>query len=87
MPLGSGKNYSLSIPDLKPLHEKRPMLKLNYTSVGLYMERTMTAPEMLIARACRPGNAVRVWSKTVARRLAQWRAGLGMVKGGAGQFP
>ncbi|MBD1998923.1 hypothetical protein H6F88_19630 [Oculatella sp. FACHB-28] len=26
------------------------MLKLNYTEVGLYMERTMTAPEMLIAQ-------------------------------------
>lgn len=25
------------------------MLKLNYTEVGLYMERTMTAPEQLIA--------------------------------------
>lgn len=26
------------------------MLKLNYTEVGLYMERTMTAPELLIAQ-------------------------------------
>jgi hypothetical protein len=26
------------------------MLKLNYTDVGLYMERTMTNPEMLIAQ-------------------------------------
>lgn len=26
------------------------MLKLNYTEVGLYMERVMTAPELLIAQ-------------------------------------
>lgn len=26
------------------------MLKLNYTEVGLYMERTMTTPELLIAQ-------------------------------------
>ena len=26
------------------------MLKLNYTDVGLYMERTMTNPELLIAQ-------------------------------------
>jgi hypothetical protein len=26
------------------------MLKLNYTEVGLYMERTMSAPELLIAQ-------------------------------------
>lgn len=26
------------------------MLKLNYTEVGLYMERTMTAPEMLLSQ-------------------------------------
>jgi hypothetical protein len=30
--------------------EARPMLKLNYTDVGLYMERTMTNPELLIAQ-------------------------------------
>lgn len=40
------------------------MLKLNYTEVGLYMERTMTAPELLIAQrvvlAMRLGQSLHV---------------------------
>jgi hypothetical protein len=40
------------------------MLKLNYTDVGLYMERTMTNPELLIAQrvllAMRLGRSIRV---------------------------
>jgi hypothetical protein len=40
------------------------MLKLNYTELGLYMERTLTAPEMLIAQrvilAMRLGQALHV---------------------------
>jgi hypothetical protein len=40
------------------------MLKLNYTDVGLYMERTMTNPELLIAQrvllAMRLGRSLHV---------------------------
>jgi hypothetical protein len=40
------------------------MLKLNYTDVGLYMERTMTNPELLIAQrvllVMRLGRSLRV---------------------------
>jgi hypothetical protein len=35
-------------PDLKPRKEAQPMLKLNYTDVGLYMERIMTNPELVM---------------------------------------
>jgi hypothetical protein len=42
------------------------MLKLNYTEVGLYMERIMSAPELLIAQrvilAMRLGQALHVES-------------------------
>ncbi|MBM0745759.1 hypothetical protein JOY44_30735 (plasmid) [Phormidium sp. CLA17] len=42
------------------------MLKLNYTDVGLYMERTMTNPELLIAQrvllAMRLGRSLHIES-------------------------
>jgi 5-methylcytosine-specific restriction endonuclease McrA len=50
LPSISGKNSNLLTPDLKSRKEARLMLKLNYTDVGLYMERTMTNPELLIAQ-------------------------------------
>jgi hypothetical protein len=51
------------------------MLKLNYTDVGLYMERTRSNPKLLIAQRVlfAFGDAVRAIGFAVSKRIAPYR--------------